>query len=81
MLPYPVLSDSDLAKIVHINEDRDLPGFAAHVVDGRYAAAGAVTALRTRLAEIRAEVTDAIEDGAKIIVLVRRGPARAAARR
>src|ERR1700749_528283 len=33
VLPYPVISESDLAKIIHINEDRDLPGFAAHVVD------------------------------------------------
>ena len=69
VLPYPILSDSDLAKIIHINEDRDLPGFAAHVVDGRYLAASGGQGLRDRLAEIRAEVTDAINDGAKIIVL------------
>ena len=69
VLPYPVISDSDLAKIVHINEDRDLPGFAAHVVDGRYLAAGGGQALRDRLAAIRAEVTDAINAGATIIVL------------
>ena len=29
VLPYPVISESDLAKIVHINDDGDLPGFAA----------------------------------------------------
>jgi glutamate synthase (NADPH/NADH) large chain len=69
VLPYPVLSDSDLAKIININEDRDLPGFAAHVVDGRYLAASGGQGLRDRLAEIRAEVTRAIEGGAKIIVL------------
>ena len=28
VLPFPVISDSDLAKIVHINDDGDLPGFA-----------------------------------------------------
>ncbi len=61
VLPYPILSDSDLAKIIHINEDRDLPGFAAHVVDGRYLAASGGEGLRDRLAEIRAEVTDAID--------------------
>ncbi len=69
VLPYPVISEADLAKIIHINEDRDLPGFAAHVVDGRYLASGGGAALRARLAEIRAEVTEAIKDGAKIIVL------------
>ncbi len=75
VLPYPILSDSDLAKIIHINEDRDLPGFAAHVVDGRYRAAGGGQALRDRLAQIRAEVTEAIGAGAKIIVLSDRGAA------
>ena len=75
VLPYPVIGDSDLAKIIHINEDRDLPGFASHVVDGRYLAAGGGLALRRRLTEIKAEVTDAISAGAKIIVLSDRGAA------
>jgi glutamate synthase (NADPH) large chain len=75
VLPHPVISDGDLAKIVHINVDRDLPGFAAHVVDGRYLAGAGGQGLRDRLAEIRAEVGDAIEAGAKIIVLSDRGAA------
>src|SRR5215475_7133015 len=75
VLPYPVISDSDRAKIIHINEDRDLPGFAAHVVDGRYLARGGSRALRARLKEIKAEVSDAINAGAKIIVLSDRGAA------
>ena len=57
VLPYPVISDNDLAKIIHINDDGDLPGFAAHVVDGRYQVAGGGAALRARLAEICAEVS------------------------
>ena len=73
VLPYPVISESDLAKIIHINEDRDLPGFGAHVVDGRYLAAGGGQALQDRLAEVRAEVSAAIAAGAKIIVLSDRG--------
>jgi glutamate synthase (NADPH) large chain len=75
VLPYPVITDSDLAKIIHINEDRDLPGFAAHVVDGRYRASGGGQALRDRLDEIRSEVSAAISAGAKIIVLSDRGAA------
>jgi glutamate synthase (NADPH) large chain len=74
VLPYPVISGSDLAKIIHINDDGDLPGFAAHVVDGRYRVAGGGAALRERLAEIRAEVSAAISGGARIIVLSDRGP-------
>ena len=44
VLPYPVISDHDLAKIIHINDDGDLPGFASHVVDGRYDPRAAATA-------------------------------------
>ncbi len=73
VLPFPVISDSDLAKIVHINDDGDLPGFAAHMVDGRYEVAGGGTALEARLEEIRAEVSAAIAAGARIIVLSDRG--------
>ena len=63
VLPFPVISDSDLAKIVHINDDGDLSGFAAHVVDGRYEVAGGGDALVARLAEIRTEVSAAIAGG------------------
>jgi glutamate synthase (NADPH/NADH) large chain len=75
VLPYPVLSDSDLAKIIHINDDGDLPGFATHVVDGRYLAAGGGAALRERIGQIGAEVSAAIAAGARLIVLSdRAGP-------
>jgi glutamate synthase (NADPH) large chain len=73
VLPYPVISDNDLAKIVHINDDGDLPGFAAHVVDGRYGVTGDGAGLAARLAAIRAEVSAAIAAGARIIVLSDRG--------
>ena len=73
VLPFPVISDSDLAKIVHINDDGNLSGFASHVVDGRYEVAGGGDALMARLAEIRTEVSAAIAGGARIIVLSDRG--------
>ncbi len=73
MLPYPVISDNDLAKIVHINDDGDLPGFAAHVVDGRYEVAADGQGLAGRLDAIRAEVSAAIAAGARVIVLSDRG--------
>jgi glutamate synthase (NADPH) large chain len=73
VLPFPVISDSDLAKIVHINDDGDMQGFAAHVVDGRYDVAGGGATLTARLAEIRTEVSAAIAGGARIIVLSDRG--------
>ena len=69
MLPYPVISDNDLAKIVHINDEGNLPGFASHMVDGRYDPAGGGEGLRARLADICAEVSAAIEAGARLIIL------------
>ena len=75
VLPYPVISDNDLAKIIHINDDGNLPGFAAHVLDGRYPVAGGGAALQQRLAEIRAEASAAIAGGARILVLSDRGAA------
>jgi glutamate synthase (NADPH) large chain len=81
-LPFPVISDGDLAKIVHINEAGDLPGFASYVVDGRYDPRGGGEGLRARLAEICAEVSGAIAGGACLIILSDRmnpsGPARSA---
>ncbi len=73
VLPYPVISDNDLAKIVHINDDGDLPGFASHVIDGRYEVAGGGAALAARLAAIRTEASAAIAAGARLIVLSDRG--------
>jgi glutamate synthase (NADPH) large chain len=73
VMPYPVISDGDLTKIIHINDDGDLPGFAAHVVDGRFRVAGGGAGLRERLAAICAEVSAAIGAGARFIVLSDRG--------
>ena len=69
VLPYPVIDDNDLAKIVHINDEGNLPGFASHVVDGRYDPAGGGESLRARLADICAEVSAAIRVGARLIIL------------
>jgi len=73
VLPYPVISDNDLSKIIHINDDGDLPGVASYVVDGRYEVAGGGDALRDRLAGICGDVSQAIAGGARIIVLSDRG--------
>jgi glutamate synthase (NADPH) large chain len=69
VLPYPVIGNHDLTKIIHINDDGSLPGLASHVVDGRYDPRGGGAALRARLAAICAEVSAAIADGARLIIL------------
>ena len=73
VLPYPVIDNDELAKIVHINDEGSLPGFQPHVVRGLYPVAGGGEALVHRLEEICQEVSRAIEDGARIIVLSDRG--------
>jgi glutamate synthase (NADPH/NADH) large chain len=75
VLPYPVIGEQDLARLVHINDDGNLPGFTTHAVDGRFDPTGGGESLRARLAEICAEVDVAIEDGARLIILSDRGPA------
>src|SRR5206468_8467441 len=68
-LPFPVIDNHDLAKIIHVNDDGDLPGFAAGVVKGLDRVDGGGAALREALDVIRAQVSAAIEDGARLIVL------------
>ncbi|MFG2072794.1 glutamate synthase large subunit [Nonomuraea maritima] len=73
VLPYPVLDNEELAKIIHINDEHDLPGFHPYVISGLYEVAGGGEALLHRLEEIRAEASRAIADGARVIVLSDRG--------
>ncbi|MGH3519252.1 MAG: glutamate synthase large subunit [Haloechinothrix sp.] len=73
VLPFPVLDNDELAKLVHVNDDGDLPEFQAATIHGRYDVHGGGDALVRRLDEIRAEVVDAINDGARLIVLSDRG--------
>ncbi|HEY0357660.1 MAG TPA: glutamate synthase large subunit, partial [Mycobacteriales bacterium] len=68
-LPFPVIDNDELAKIVHIDEDGDMPGFGAVTVSGLYRVADGGAGLKARLVEICRHVSEAIEDGARIIVL------------
>ena len=69
VLPFPVISNDDLAKIRHVNRDGDMPGFITHVSRGLYDVEGGGAAMARRIDEICAEVSDAIAGGARIIVL------------
>ncbi len=69
VLPFPVISNDDLAKIRHINRDGDMPGFITHVSRGLYPVDGGGAAMAKRLDEICHEVSGAIAGGARIIVL------------
>ncbi|HLI52974.1 MAG TPA: glutamate synthase large subunit, partial [Acidimicrobiales bacterium] len=71
VMPQPVITNEDLAKLLYINEDGTRPGWRAFAVDGLFDAhdpdPGA--ALARALDDICARVSAEIEAGAKIIVL------------
>ncbi|ASW55983.1 glutamate synthase large subunit [Plantactinospora sp. KBS50] len=68
-LPYPILDNDDLARILSIDEDGDMPGFKAVRVSGLYRIRNGAAGIRARLTEICRHVSEAIEDGVRILVL------------
>ena len=68
-LPFPIIDNDELAKIIHINDDNTQPQLAAVVISGLYRVADGGAGLRAALDQVRADVTDAIINGARIIVL------------
>ncbi|MFJ9036380.1 glutamate synthase large subunit [Streptomyces sp. NPDC102406] len=68
-LPFPVIDNDELAKLIHINADGDMPGMKAATLSGLYRVSGGGDALAARIDEICAEADAAIEAGARLIVL------------
>ena len=68
-LPFPVITNDDLAKIRNINADGDRPGLAAAQVSGLYRVDGGGEALRRRIDEICHEVDAVIRQGKRFIIL------------
>ena len=71
VMPQPILTNEDLAKLMYINEDGTQPGWRAFAIDGLFDVSHPLPgeALARALAEICTKVSAAIEDGAKIIIL------------
>ncbi|QRP44144.1 glutamate synthase large subunit [Amycolatopsis sp. FDAARGOS 1241] len=68
-LPYPVIDNDELAKLIHINDDGDLPGFACSVLSGLYEVDGGAEALAAAVERVRREASEAIAAGARTLVL------------
>ncbi|MEU7005947.1 glutamate synthase large subunit [Streptomyces sp. NPDC046332] len=68
-LPFPVIDNDELAKLIHINADGDMPGMKAATLSGLYRVSGGGDALAARIEEICTEVDAAIEGGAHLLVL------------
>src|SRR6201997_4330400 len=66
VMPQPIITNEELAKLLYINEDGTQPGWRSFAIDGSFPA-GADNpgdALRDALDDICAKVSAAIEDGA-----------------
>ena len=69
VLPRPIISNEDLAKLVYLNENGDHPQFKSFAIDGLYPVADGGAGIQRALEEIQKEISEAISNGAKIIVL------------
>ena len=68
-LPFPIIDNDELAKIIHAGDEGGRPELTAHVVRGLYQVVGGGAALETRLEQIFDEVSSAIASGARVLVL------------
>jgi glutamate synthase (NADPH/NADH) large chain len=71
-LNSPVIDNDDLAKMIHVNDDGDLPGFACTVLSGLYEVDGGGEALAAAIERVRREASEAITAGARTLVLTDR---------
>src|SRR5665811_1241024 len=69
VIDFPILDSDELAKLVRINRSGETPGYAAKVIHGLYKLDEGAEGLKARLDELCAEVDEAIDEGAQIIVL------------
>jgi glutamate synthase (NADPH/NADH) large chain len=71
VMPQPIITNEDLAKLLYVNEDGTCPGWRAFAIDGLFEARSADprSALEAALDSICAKVSQAIDQGAKIIIL------------
>ncbi|HXH59595.1 glutamate synthase large subunit [Iamia sp.] len=76
LLRHPIVDNDELAKLIHINDGGDMGGMRSVVVGGLYPVAEGGPGLRDALERVRTEVSAAIADGARVIVLSDRGVTR-----
>ncbi len=69
VLPFPVIDNDELAKLLHVNDDGAHSEFAAVELSALYEVDGGGATLRARLDELRTAAAQAVADGARIVVL------------
>ncbi|MBV9329161.1 MAG: glutamate synthase large subunit [Chloroflexi bacterium] len=68
-LPFPIIDNDDLARLIHVDDDGNYPHLAAHVVSGLFRVADGGAGLRVALDRACLESSAAIADGCRILVL------------
>ncbi|GAB2921265.1 glutamate synthase large subunit [Rhodococcus aerolatus] len=69
VLPWPVLDNAALSKIVHIDDDGDQPGLRAVVLPALFEVGRGGEGLADALAQLRATASEAIAGGARTLVI------------
>ncbi|GAA1662490.1 glutamate synthase large subunit [Mycolicibacterium murale] len=69
LLPWPVLDNDELNKIVHINDDHEHPGLQTRVLRGLYDVERGGAGLAEAIEDLRSRACDAIATGARILVI------------
>ncbi|MFM8249938.1 MAG: glutamate synthase large subunit, partial [Acidimicrobiaceae bacterium] len=69
VLPFPIIDNDELAKIIHINDDGNFEHLKSVVVSGLYRVADGAEAMRSAIDEVRERVSKAIDEGARIVVI------------
>jgi glutamate synthase (NADPH/NADH) large chain len=78
-LPYPVIDNDDLAKLLYVNEHGETPGFRGFAVDGLFPVSDGGPGLEAAIDKVCRQVSEAIALGANIIVLSDRNASPASA--
>jgi glutamate synthase (NADPH/NADH) large chain len=68
-LPFPIIDNDELAKLLYINEHGETPGFRSYAVDGLFPVDGGGDGLGAAIDKVCLQVSEAIALGANLVVL------------
>ena len=68
-LPFPVMDNDDFARLRLANAHGEMPQLATYIISGLYERRSGGTGFEARIDEICSEVSQAVAEGARIIVL------------